>query len=117
MSAKKKRLYLLVFIFIAFVVYSLALDPDVKLLENLPFGAGLLLTIQVLLMTSISIAIIETISDLFTDRYFAFFDKDNVKDIVEKDPKALSIYMLAWSVRILAYGIVTAGVVMAYVGN
>jgi len=117
MENRKKRLIIFGILFFAFIIYNLALDPDFKLIENLPFGSGLLLTLQVLLMSSIGIAIVEIITDLFLDRYFGFMDKIDFSKGFKEYPKVVAILMLAWSIRLAGYAIMFGLIVLAYLGQ
>ncbi len=114
---KKKRTIILITALIVYFVYTLALDPNVKLLENLPVGGGLLLTIQIFLMVAVGLIIIETVTDFYTDKYFKIFEEENMDDVIKNNPIALAIYMLAWSLRILAYAVLTGFTIYAYIGS
>lgn len=117
MKPKTKRYIIASLVLILFILYTLAMDPDVKLLSNLPFGAGLLLSLQILLMFSLGLAAVEIITDFFTDKYFKMFDLEETRDLISKDSKALAIYMLGWGLRILGYAIMFGLIVIAYIGN
>jgi hypothetical protein len=116
-STKTKRTLIGISFLILFVLYTLALDPDTNLLNNLSFGAGLLLSLQILLMFAVGLAAVEIVTDFFTDRYFKLFDEKEIQFLIKKDPKALAIYMLGWSLRILGYSIMFGLIVISYIGN
>jgi len=117
MRPKTKRLLIGIGFFVLFVIYTLALDPDTKILSNLPFGTGLLLSLQVLLMFGIGLSAVELITDFFTDKYFKMFDDKEVLEKIKKNEVALAIYMLGWGLRILGYAIMFGLIVLAYIGN
>lgn len=117
MSTRVKRILIFLGILSAFIGYGLALDPDTDLLSNLPFGAGVLLSLQIVLMFALGLAVVEIVTDFFTDRYYKFLDDKDIVEIIKKDPKAIAIYMLAWSIRILGYAILFGFAILAYVGN
>ena len=117
MSARMKRVLIFLAILVAFIGYGLALDPDTNLLSNLPFGAGILLSLQIVLMFALGLAVVEVITDFFTDRYFKFLDDKDIVEVIKRDPKAIAIYMLAWSIRILGYAILFGFAIVAYVGR
>jgi len=117
MNYKNKRLVIGSVFMISFVIYTLALDPDSKILSNLPFGAGLLLSLQVLLMFGIGLTSVEIITDFFTDKYFKMFDDDDSLCRIKENELALAIYMLGWGLRILGYAIMFGLIVLSYVGN
>jgi len=114
---RKKRTIILIVALIFFFLYNLAMDPNVKLLENLPIGGGLLLTIQIFLMVIVGLILIEAVTDYFTDKYFKMFDEEDLSKVVKNNPVAVSIYMLAWSIRILAYAVLTGFTIYAYIGS
>ena len=117
MSTRIKRVLIFISILVAFIGYGLALDPDTNLLSNLPFGAGILLSLQIVLMFALGLAVVEVITDFFTDRYFKFLDDEDIVEVIKRDPKAIAIYMLAWSIRILGYAILFGFAIVAYVGR
>jgi hypothetical protein len=117
MSTKIKRILIGASFLFLFVLYTLALDPDTNLLSNLSFGTGLLLSLQILIMFGLGLAAVEIITDFFTDRYFKMFDEEEIQALIKEDPRALAIYMLGWSLRILGYSIMFGLIVLAYLGN
>ena len=117
MKQRNKKILIGGIILILFVLYTLALDPDTSILSNLPFGAGVLLSIQVLLMFAIGLAAVEILTDFFTDTYFSMFDDIKNREKIKEDSKALAIYMLGWSIRLFGYAIMFGLIVLAYMGG
>ena len=117
MKNKTKRLLIAAIILVSFILYTLAMDPDTNILNNLPFGAGVLLSLQIVLMFAIGLAVVEIITDFFTDRYFKLFDNKEIIDKMKESSLGLAVYMLGWSVRILGYAVMFGLIVLAYIGN
>lgn len=117
MKTSIKRIVIFFIILLLFIVYTLAMDPDTNILSNLPYGAGLLLSLQVVLMFALGLAVVEIITDFFTDRYFKFLDDPILLENIKRDPKAIATYMLAWSLRIVGYSVMFGLIVISYIGS
>ena len=117
MKPKTKRHLIGLAFLIMFILYTLAMDPDSNILNNIPFGAGLLLSIQILLMFGIGLSAVELVTDYFTDKYFKLFDDKETVDKIKNNELALAVYMLGWSLRILGYAIMFGLLVLGYVDN
>jgi len=112
MLRKYKRIFISIFIVIMFVLYYVGTDPDTDLFKNLSYGVSLLMTLQIFIIASVSFWLIEVIPDFFVDEIYG-----KEKDLVEKasnTSQGAGQALIAKSIRILAYAIITAASIIAF---
>jgi len=96
---------------VVFILYMLSTDPDFKVINNLPFGVGLLLSLQAVFMTMLMFVVIELGLDYIMDIIYPN-EPDLVKKARETSEGAGQV-ALAKSVRILGYCIIGAAAIIA----
>jgi len=109
---KLKRRLAMIITIIMFVIYYLITDPDTKIFQNLSYGAGLILTLNIFVISIGSIIVLEFIPDFIVD---TIYGKEDIlrKKAIETSEGAGKV-MIAKSIRILAYAIITAAAIIAY---
>jgi len=107
----KRRISLLITIAI-FVLYYISTDPDTKFFQNLPFGAPLILTINIFIIAIAGIILIEFIPDYFIDIIYG--RESLLRRKAEETADGAGKAMIAKSIRILAYGIIVSAAIISY---
>jgi len=110
--SKIKRWISLIIMIAIFIGYYISTDPDNKFMQNLPFGAPLILTLNIFVIAIIGIVVIEFIPDYFVDKIYGKEELLRLEAI--KTPEGAGTAMLAKSVRILAYSIILAASIVSY---
>lgn len=109
----KRKLSALSVIFIL-VAYYVITDPDILLLSDLPFGAGLLLTLNIFVISITAILLVEFAPDFFIDR--AYGNESVLRKTASNDAVGSALVLVAKSLRILGYCIIITGAIVAYGG-
>lgn len=102
---KKKRGLTYITALLLFVAYFLLIDPNNSI-------RGIIITMQILIISFIMIIMIEFLPDIILDPIYG-----NEKDLVEiskGNPDAASRVLLAKSFRLLGYAIIAAGAIIAF---
>jgi len=101
------------FIFMALLfAYYLVLDPDLNIISSLPFGLGLITVIHVFVLSAALITMIEVLPRWLVDDGVDE-EKEIVKEAMRTSQGSGMIY-LGISIRVIAYAVITAGVVSVY---
>ena len=109
---KLKRKLSLVMMVLVFVLYYLATDPDTSFFQNLPFGAPLVLTLNIFIITIISIVVIEFVPDYIIDMIYGPEEQLRYKAV--ETSQGAGQALIAKSIRILAYSFIMAASIIAY---
>ena len=112
MFRKYKRIFISIFVVSMFILYYIGTDPDSNLFKNLSYGVSLLMTLQIFIIASVSFWLIEVIPDFFVDVIYGK-EKDLVKKASETSLGAGNA-LIAKSIRILAYAIITAASIISF---
>ena len=107
LKAKKRQLIYLLSLLV-FIGYFYYVDPDNGF-------RTMIITLQILVISFIGIIMIELLPDIILDPIFG-----NEKELVEKakeDPRAAAIAVKAKSLRLLAYAIIVAGSIIAFMAT
>lgn len=112
MSAIIKRRISGVLVIIMFIFYYLSTDPDTKLFQNLSFGSGLILTIQIFVMAMGAILMVEFLPDFFIDHIYGKEYETRKHATVTSQGAGLTL--IAKSIRIFAYSIIIAASIISY---
>jgi len=97
---------------LAFFGFFIVTDPSNKLLANISWGVGLILTLQIVAVALMGLFIIEILGDWYVDPVFG-----KEKELIEKaktDPKAASIASLSKSLRIVSYALIVSAAIIAF---
>ena len=97
---------------IAFFGYFYFTDPDNKVLSNIGWGIGIILTLQIVAVSLMGLFVIEVLGDWYVDPIFG--KEKELIDKAKEDPKAASIASLSKSLRILSYALIVAAAIIAF---
>jgi len=109
---KIKRKLAMVITIVMFVLYYLSTDPDTKVFQNLTFGVGMIMTINIFVIALASIVVIEFLPDFFIDVIYGKEEDLRLKAV--ETPQGAGSALIAKSIRILAYAIIIAASIVAY---
>jgi len=97
---------------LAFIGYFIVTDPSNKILSDLGWGVGLIITLQIVAVGLIGMFVVEILGDWYIDPVFG-----KEKELINKakeDPKAASIASLSKSLRIVSYAVIIAAAILAF---
>jgi len=114
-TAKIKRRLAMVSTVVMFVLYYLTTDPDTEIFQNLTFGTGLILTLNIFVISMAGIILIEFLPDFFIDTIYGKEEELRFKAV--ETPQGAGSAMMAKSIRILAYAIIVAASIVVYNGG
>jgi len=110
METKRRLTGLL--IVVLFVVYYLATDPDTKIFQDLPFGSGLILTLNIFVISLMSIIMMEVLPDFIVDGIYG--RERSLRDRACETSQGASSVMIAKSIRLLGYSFIIAASIISY---
>lgn len=106
---RKLSVFLVIFIFIA---YYIGTDPDTSVLVGIPFGTGIILTLQIFIVSISSILMVEFLPDFFID---VIYGKESLlREKAAQTSHGAGTVMMAKSIRILAYSFIIAASIISY---
>jgi len=94
----------------AFIGYYLLTDPDLGLLGNIPFGVDLVLTLNIIVFSYLLVCMVEILPDSLTDSVLGE-ESENARLVISNEN--YSSLIIAKAIRILAYSIIIAAVVVS----
>ena len=95
-----------------FILYYLGTDPDTSLFQNLSFGSGIILTLNIFVLSMAAIIMVEILPDYFID---VIYGKESLlRKKAFETPQGASNVMIAKSIRILAYSFIIAASIISY---
>jgi hypothetical protein len=106
-----KRRLIALLVITSFVVYYLVTDPDTKLFQNLPFGSGLILTLNIFILTAVAVWVVEVLPDYFLD--IVYGRESKLVEIAKQTPQGAGYALIAKSLRILGYCIIIAAAIVS----
>lgn len=109
-----KRALLLLMALVMFIGYFLATDPDAKLIQELPFGAQLVMLMPIFVIGALAIAFIETYTDIYTDDIAK--DEKEIARIARNTSEGAGSILIAKSIRIFAYALIVAALIVSVNG-
>jgi len=109
---KLKRRISGIFILLLFIAYYISTDPDFKLFQDLPFGVGLILTLNIFVISMASIIMVEFLPDFFIDVIYG--KEEKLREKAALTSVGASNVMIAKSIRILAYSFIIAASIISY---
>jgi len=112
MFRKYKKIMISIFVIGLFIAYYIGTDPDSKIFANLSYGASLVMTLQIFIIASVAFWLVEVVPDLFVDNIYGVEHK--LVEIAKETAQGASNVLIAKSIRILAYSIITAASIIAF---
>lgn len=109
---KIKRRLSAIFVLLLFIAYYISTDPDFKLFQDLTFGVGLILTLNIFVVSMASIIMVEFLPDFFIDVIYGKEEKLRERAVLTSE--GASNAMIAKSIRILAYSLIIASAIISY---
>jgi hypothetical protein len=110
MNATRKNISVLVFVALG-IIYYLFTDPDLGIISNLPFGAELLIVLNIFVLSALSIALIEMAPRLFFDGGELDGDERDLIRKAKNDAKAAATIYLGNSIRTVGYAIIVGATI------
>ena len=107
----KRRLAMLTTVAM-FVFYYIVTDPDVRIFQNLTFGTGFILTLNIFILAIAGIIVLEFVPDFIIDIIYGKEEELRYKAIETADGAGKA--MIAKSIRILSYAIILAASIISY---
>ena len=107
---RPRNLFLTLLIIIPTTLWMLA-DPDTRILENLPFGAGFISMLTMLSIALLGIALVYISRKGMHDYPIADFEK--LGQSASRSPEGAGQYAIAIAIKTLAYAIVIAAAIIA----
>ena len=114
MPKVSKKALLLLASLLMFVGYFLVTDPDTKLIQELPFGAQLVMLMPIFVIGALSIAFIETYTDIYTDDIAK--DEGEIAKQARNTAEGAGLVLIAKSIRIFAYAVILAALIVSING-
>lgn len=113
MNKNKKKVSFIIAI-VMLVAYYLLTDPDLGIISNLPFGADLVIVMNIFVISAVAIVIVEVApSLLFNGGGKDMSEKYLIDKSIVNSDGASTIY-LANSIRIVGYSIIVAASIIGF---
>lgn len=103
--SKRKRGLISALAALLFIAYFYIIDPDNSL-------KGIVVTLQILIITYVMIIVIELLPDVILDPVFG--DEKILVEAASQTAEGAGIALVAKSLRLLGYAIIAAGAIIAF---
>ena len=117
MKNSRKHVSLLVTALMA-IIYYVVTDPDMGLVENLPYGVELMMVLNVFIIAGLCITLVEMAPVIFFDGNDQIDgDERELVRRAKQDPVGASNVYLGNSIRVVGYSIIIAMSIMVVLGQ
>jgi len=113
MGTKARSFFM--FAIILFVLYMWSIDPDNHILQNLPWGSSLLITLQIFVVALLAVTFVEVVLDGIQEKPIRY-----INELVEKAKETSTgagLVLLYRGLVVLTYGIIMAASIIALNSN